>query len=199
MQNFSDACERNKQPILDALSHYFTDIKTVLEIGSGSGQHALHFLEAHPHLHWQASDRQPYFDGVAANISRYGNDLLPPTVYLDVNDDWAEKMPQPSYEAVYTANTLHIMSALEVERLFAGLPAVTHAQSYLFLYGPFRYQGQYTSPSNADFDQWLKARDPLSGIRDFETITELANAAGFALSHDHPMPANNQLTIWQRG
>ncbi len=204
----SPACERNKQPILAVIGPAFAGSRRVLEIGSGTGQHAVFLARALPHLHWQASDRAPWLPGLRARIGREGpaNAALP--IELDVTmDPW----PAVAADAVFSANTLHIMAWHEVEALFAGVgrvlaaePAAREARApggarprrLLAVYGPFRYRGAFTTQSNADFDASLKARDPASGIRDFEALDTLARAQGLALVADHPMPANNQLLLW---
>ena len=191
---FSQACENNKVPILEVLSEHFSAVNSVLEIGSGTGQHAAFFAEQLPHLQWQPTDQQHYISGIEAwrDFSQLDN-LLPPLV-LDVNQPW----PIETITAIFSANTVHIMSWPEVERLFAGIKAVLASGGVLCLYGPFNYGGEYTSESNARFDQWLKARDPLSGIRDFEAVNGLAQANGLSLLKDYAMPANNRCLVWSR-
>ena len=193
MLNFSEACERNKQPISDSLSAYLVSQNTILEIGSGSGQHAL-FLSAQHHLKWQPSDQECYLDALTTNIKQYASPGVLPPIALDVRQAW----PKTHYDGVFTANTLHIMSWKEVESFFKGVGTVLQKHGYLFIYGPFRYEGTFTSPSNAQFDRYLKARDSTSGIRDFEAINKLANAQGMSLANDLKMPANNQLLVWRR-
>lgn len=181
----------------------------VLEIGSGTGQHAVHFAPALPHLLWQASDRAGCLPGLRARIARDGAGRLPPPIELDVQaHPW--RIPSgrgvPPVDAVFSANTLHIMAWEEVEdffrgagRLFAAAVEASPAappRCVLAVYGPFRYRGAFTTPSNATFDATLKARDPASGIRDFEAVDALAAAQGLALAADHAMPANNQLLVW---
>jgi len=186
------SCHRNREVILDVLREHFADRRHVLEIGSGTGQHAIHFGAALPQLLWQTSDRGEHHAGIRAWLddAALANVLAP--IELDVNGAW----PQAHYDAFFTANTLHIMSAAAVEGLFAALPGVMEPGAKLVVYGPFNYHGAYTSDSNRDFDAWLKSRDPLSGIRDFETVNRLAAAAGFALVEDRAMPANNRCLVW---
>jgi len=196
MLPFSEACERNKGPILEILTGAFAGSTRVLEIGSGTGQHAVHFASGLPHLAWQPSDRAGYLPGLAARIAEEGPPNLHAPLVLDVTQpDW----PAAGFDAVFSANTLHIMSWPEVVAFFAGLGRVLSREAVVAVYGPFRYGGGYTSASNAAFDQSLKVRDPASGIRDFEAVNELARARGLELRADHRMPANNQLLVWERG
>ena len=191
---FSQACENNKAAILAVLKPLFASVDKVLEIGSGTGQHAVYFAEQLPHLQWQAADQQDYIAGIESWLEFAGlPNTLPPLV-LDVNQPW----PITSVPAIFSANTVHIMSWLEVEQFFAGLASVLQAGGVFCLYGPFNYQRRYTSDSNARFDQWLQQRDPLSAIRDFEAIEQLAQQAGLKLLADHAMPANNRCLVWQK-
>jgi cyclopropane fatty-acyl-phospholipid synthase-like methyltransferase len=191
---FSAASERNREPILEVLRRHFADRRRVLEIGSGTGQHAVHFASALPHLAWQAADRAESLPGIRAWLDEAALPNTPPPLTLDVNDAW----PAGPYDAVFTANTLHIMSFDEVRKLFAALPALMSADAKLAAYGPFNYAGAFTSDSNAQFDARLKAAAPHQGIRDFEAVDALAGAAGLALVEDCAMPANNRCLVWQR-
>jgi cyclopropane fatty-acyl-phospholipid synthase-like methyltransferase len=190
----SDACERNRDPILEVLRQHFAHRRQVLEIGSGTGQHAVHFAAALPHLIWQTSELAPNLAGVRLWVEESNLPNLPPPVALDVTGAW----PETRFDAVFTANTLHIMSGPDVRTLFAALPKVLAADAVLAVYGPFNYNGRFTSPSNASFDEWLKQRSPHSGIRDFAEVDELARAIGFALVEDRAMPANNRALVWRR-
>ena len=189
----SEACERNKGPILAILASALANSRKVLEIGSGTGQHAVHFAAHLPHLLWQPSDTGAYLDGLRERIAGEGTPNLLPALELDVRDQpWQVE----SVDAIFTANTLHIMGWAAVEDLFRGVGAV--APTLLCIYGPFRYGGKYTSASNADFDRYLRARDPDSGIRNFEDVNTLSGEQGLYLLADHAMPANNQLIIWHK-
>ncbi|HEU5176574.1 MAG TPA: DUF938 domain-containing protein [Burkholderiales bacterium] len=185
MKPFSEASERNRGPILAILRRVFKDRKRVLEIGSGTGQHAAYFSAELPHLVWQASDVAEHLPGIRQWVSD------PAPIELDVDKPW----PKVQADAVFSANTCHIMSWPQVERLFAGIGRLR--PEVLALYGPFNYHGRHTSESNARFDAMLRGRDPLSGIRDFEKVNALAQAAGLALAEDNAMPANNRLLVWR--
>ena len=195
MKPRSEACERNRDPILAVLRAHFSDRKRVLEIGSGTGQHAVHFAAALPELLWQTSDRAENLPGIRAWLDEAKLPNTPPPLELDVaQGQW----PQGPYDAIFSANTLHIMSWPEVESLFAALPKLASNDAKLAIYGPFNYGGAFTSESNAAFDESLKARAPHMGLRDVEDVDRLARAAGFALIDDVAMPANNRTRIWQR-
>ena len=193
----SEACERNKEPILGVLHGAFADCGRVLEVGSGTGQHAVHFAAALPGLTWQPTDLPEALPGLLARLRVEGPPNVLSPAPLDV---LAEPWPFPvaGVDAVFTANTLHIVSTAHVEAFFRGVGQVLAPGGVLAVYGPFRYGGNFTTPSNAAFDGWLKRRDPASGIRDFERVDELAAARGLKLVADHAMPANNQLLIWHR-
>lgn len=195
MKPFAESCEENKRPILDVLRIEFAGVKRVLEIGSGTGQHAVYFAEHLPHLVWQTSDVIDYHAGIQAWLgeARLPNVRAPLT--LDVRRDaW----PAERFNGVFSANTTHIMGWPEVEAMFAGIGLTLEAGGRFCLYGPFNYGGKFTTESNARFDQWLKARDPGSGVRDFEDLDRLARAAGLRLYRDYAMPANNRTLVWVR-
>jgi SAM-dependent methyltransferase len=190
-----DACDRNKGPILEVLREAFANCTHVLEIGSGTGQHAVHFATALPGIVWQPSEMADAMPGLRRRIFNEGPSNLRAPVEIDVTlRPWDVR----KVDGVFTANTLHIMHWPEVEALFAGLPDVTKPGAVLAVYGPFRYGGKYTSGSNESFDAMLHARDSESGIREFEAVDALARAAGFEFVADHPMPAHNQTLVWER-
>jgi hypothetical protein len=191
---FSAACERNKAPILQALQPLYADVKRVLEIGSGSGQHAVHFAAAMPHLLWQCSDVPAHLAGIQLWLDEAALPNLPPPLALDVN----QRLPLGHYDAVFTANTLHIMAWSEVQRLFDGLAAWLPEKGLFTAYGPFNLGGCFTSEGNARFDAELRQADPRRGIRDLEAVDALASAAGLHRLADQPMPANNRCISWQR-
>ena len=193
MKPFAESCEENKQPILDVLQREFASARHVLEIGSGTGQHAVFFARALPHLIWQTSDVNEYHPGINAWIADEGPDNVRPPLALNVElDPW----PTQKFDGIFSANTVHIMGWTEVEKMFAGVGQVLPAGGRFCLYGPFNYHGQYTSQSNANFDLWLKNRDPKSGIRDMGELNKLADDAGLSLAEDYAMPANNRILVW---
>lgn len=191
----SPACERNKEPILGVLREAFAASGRVLEIGSGTGQHAVHFARHLPQLSWQPTDRAEWLEALQRRRQIEGPANLLAPIQLDVND---EHWPAGPYDAAFSANTLHIMSWPEVELLFRRLGGVLGSQATLAVYGPFKRHGEFTSPSNAAFDADLRRRDPASGIRDREALQELAVAQGFAPFVAHALPANNELLVWKR-
>lgn len=193
MKPHSESCERNREPILAVLRDHFRGIGEVLEIGSGTGQHAVYFGAALPHLTWQTSDLPEHHDGIRQWLAAAALPNVLPPLALDVA---VHPWPVPQVDAVFSANTLHIMAWERVQDFFAGLPL--NMDGLLVVYGPFNYGGGYTSESNARFDAWLKARDPRSAIRDFAAVDALAQQAGLRLLEDRAMPANNRCLVWRR-
>jgi len=195
MKPYSESCEQNRAPIQSVLEEVFADRKRVLEIASGTGQHAVYFGQAMPHLTWQTSELPGNHAGIQAWLDEAGLPNVLPPVAIDVNDThW----PVETVDAVFNANTVHIVAWPSVQRMFAGIGRVLAVGGILCLYGPFNYGGQFTSESNARFDAWLKNRDANSGVRDFEAINQLAEAQGLTLLRDIAMPANNRTLVWQR-
>ena len=193
LKQYSQACEENKTPILNIIRDEFSDAREILEIGSGTGQHAVFFGARLPHLSWQTSDLESSHASINAwrREAALGNVLGP--LLLDATD---RQWPDKYYDGLFSANTTHIMGWSAVESLFTRIGKVLAPGASFCLYGPFNYDGHYTSDSNARFDQWLKQRDPLSGIRDFEALDLLASDNGMSLKADHEMPVNNRLLVW---
>jgi hypothetical protein len=191
---FAPHCERNKDPILAMLQPYFVNCRRVLEIGSGTGQHAVFFAPALPNTVWQTSDLEENLPGIRMWLQEAALPNLPPPLTLDVTGEW----PEQRFDAAFTANSLHIMPWAAVEQLFVGIDSVLEREALFAVYGPFNYHGTYTSESNREFDGWLKQRSALSAIRDFEKVDALANRIGLELVNDHAMPANNRLLVWRR-
>lgn len=191
---FSQACENNKEPILQILKPLLAASTRVLEIGSGTGQHAVHFAPALPQVRWQCSDLPHNLPGVASWIAAYPSPNLLTPQPLDMRDPaWPD-----AFDVIYSANTAHIMPWPLVQRMLRDGGQLLPNMGLLVLYGPFNYGGEYTSASNAAFDTWLKQQDEQRGIRDFEAVDAELQAAGLALEADHAMPANNRLVVWRK-
>ena len=195
MKPFSESCEQNKGHILIALKRFLLETKQILEIGSGTGQHAVFFSQHFPNSKWLTSDQAQYHNGIQmwleeSNLSNLAGPLL-----LDVDQTlW----PINQVDAIFSANTVHIMGWKSVKSMFAGIGKTLEKGGVFCLYGPFNYNGQFTSKSNARFDVWLKQRDPASGVRDFEALQVLADKAGLDLLDDIEMPANNRILVWKK-
>jgi SAM-dependent methyltransferase len=194
MKSFSEASERNREPILGVLQRVFGDRRRVLEIGSGTGQHAAYFAPRLPHLTWQPSDVSENLPG----IGLWREEAQAPGLLEPLEIDVDRPFPSVEADAVFSANTCHIMSWAQVERMFAGIGRLLPQHGVLALYGPFNYGGQPTSASNAAFDASLRRRDPQSGLRDAEAIIALAARQGMTLEEDNAMPANNRLLVFRR-
>ena len=192
---FAPACERNAEPILQALRQYLPEHAEILEIASGTGQHAVHFCQAQAGWQWQCSDRAENIAGIASWLAELPHGRLPVPLTLDVLQGmW----PTEKFDAIFSANSLHIMPWEAVLALFQQLGGLIRSGGHCLIYGPFNYAGEYTSPSNAAFDLWLKQQAPHQKIRDFEAVDALAQSAGLKLLADHAMPANNRLLCWQK-
>ncbi|MFK3866384.1 DUF938 domain-containing protein [Pseudoalteromonas rhizosphaerae] len=191
---FSQACENNKNPILSIITAYLAQVESVLEVGSGTGQHSVHFAANLPHLQWHTSDRLVNHNGIKQWLDEAKLDNLHAPVELDLNRPW----PVNTVDAIYTANTLHIVSIPLVEQFFTGVNKHLASKGLVCIYGPFKYNGNFTSESNQRFDEFLNQQDCQSGIRDFEWVQQLAEQAGLMLVDDIAMPANNQLLIFKR-
>jgi cyclopropane fatty-acyl-phospholipid synthase-like methyltransferase len=193
---FSDACERNKDPILGVLRGCLAERRHVLEIGSGTGQHAVYFAAQLPHLTWHPTEQLANLEGLSLRIRAEGPPNVDTPTLLDVRQAvW----PVRSVDVVFTANTLHIMSWAQVEALFDGIGTVLTPRGIVCIYGPFCYGGRYTSPSNQEFDGMLRARDPNSGLREIEAVKQLAADIGLNFMSDHDLPAFNRLLIFSSG
>jgi len=191
----SQACENNKEPILAVLRDALGASSAVLEIGSGTGQHAVHFAPALPHLEWHTSDLAVNHAGIRAWIAAHPAPNLHPPLVLDVRH---RPWPDLDVDAVFSANTAHIMPWPAVEAMVAAAAARLPPAGMLLLYGPFRYRGEHTAPSNAAFDASLRRQDPAMGVRDVEALDAAAARDGLTLVADHSLPANNRLRIWRR-
>lgn len=194
MKPFAESSEQNKQPILEVLRTEFADPMKVLEVGSGTGQHAVFFAEKMPQLCWICSDLEESHDGIRLWIEEAKLTNIEGPLLLDARSAW----PRMTVDAVFSANVVHIMSWEAVKGMMANVGEILGPDGKLVLYGPFMYGGKHTSESNARFDDWLKQRDPLSGVRDIDKLSTLAEEAGMALHHDYEMPVNNRILVWKR-
>ena len=192
---YSQSCENNKTFIAQHLQSLFSDRQQVLKFASGTGQHATYFAGRLPELKWQPTELPVNLAVLEPRCQCYqGSNLLRPKALDVCSRPWAVEVP----DAIFTAKSLHIMPFSAVQTLFLELGQRAAADTILAIYGPFNYQGQYTSDSNAQFDRWLFQQHPQSAIRDFEKVDELAVAAEFVLQHDLDMPANNRLLVWRK-
>ena len=195
MKQFAPSCERNKDPILAILSEILNTGGVVLEVGSGSGQHAAHFARAMPHVEWQPSDVAENLPSIRAWRAEAGLPNLREPLMLDLlAGDW----PVTEARAVACINTIHIVSWTAVENLFAGAGRILPPGGILYVYGPYRYAHRPLEPSNEEFDCWLQARDSQSGVRLFEDVNRLAAQQGLSLAGDRSMPANNRSIWWKK-
>ncbi len=188
------ATDRNREPILQVLKERFANRKRVLEIGSGTGQHAVYFAAALPHLQWQASDVADHLPGIRQWLGEAGLPNTSPPLELDLRADW----PVVEFDAVFSANTLHIMAWEQVQALFRETGRRLPPSGLMTIYGPFNHGGQFTSESNARFDATLRSNNRYSGLRDVEAVQALAKEAGLLLLEDRAMPANNRCISWTK-
>jgi cyclopropane fatty-acyl-phospholipid synthase-like methyltransferase len=193
LKPFSQACINNRDFILSHLERLLAKDHAVLEIGSGTGQHAAYFSQCLPSVTWQTSDLEDNHQGINQWLEESGQKNALRPIVLDISQPhW----PNKKYDAVFTANTLHILSWPQVTLFFQYLPQVLTLESLLVIYGPFKYEGSHTSESNERFEQFLQAANPSQGIRDIEKIIKLALDNGFSLLEDQAMPANNRLLVF---
>jgi SAM-dependent methyltransferase len=199
---FSPACERNKAPILAVLRDWLPPHARVLEIGSGSGQHASFFCQQTAGLTWQSSERQEALADLQAQLdavpatSLAPHARLPEAIPLDVTR--SEQWPCGTVDAVFSANTCHIMPASALPALLAGSARVLRPGGLLLLYGPFHNGGVHAAPSNADFDAHLRHLDPAMGVRDALELQEQGRGLGLEPLADVAMPAHNRILVLER-
>ena len=199
MKPFAESCLQNQVEICNVLDKLLIDKKHVLEIGSGTGQHAVYFAKQLPHLIWQTSDQEQYPQGINLWIDEAGLDNIITPIKLDVSKDkWPEQTTTQKIDALFSANVVHIMAWDNVIDYFNFGTKLLQKNGVFILYGPFNYHGKYTSQSNAEFDQWLKSRDPESGIRDFDALDQLAEKNQLSLKYDIEMAANNRILCWEK-
>lgn len=187
---YSESCDQNKDAILEVILPILSSSSNVLEIGSGTGQHAIYFAKKMLHLTWHTSDCKTYLEGINLWVSASGLKNVIAPIELNVSfSPW----PKLETDAVFTANSIHIMNQQDVINLFTGVANLLSTKGCFIIYGPFNYKSSYTSESNQRFDQWLKNRDPLSGIKHFEEIEVIAKTNKMHLVSDYSMPANNRI------
>jgi len=191
---YSPACERNQAAIGAVLDEWLQPGQQVLEVGSGTGQHAVFFGRRFPEVGWQPTDTGDYLSGLGRRLEQEAPGNVAGPLPLDVRD---EPWPVGQVDAVFSANTLHYMGLDCVQAFFCGVANVLRPGGMLLVYGPFNYAGSYTSDSNAAFDRWLQSSDPQRAIRDFEYVNELAGSHGMILQGDHELPANNRMVLWR--
>ncbi len=192
---YAESSEQNKAPIMAVLRQVLAPVGDVLEIGSGTGQHAVYFARQLPSLVWQPSDVAENLPGIELWIQEARLPNLKPPVVLDVaSSEW----PNAQFDAAFSANTAHIMAWPEVESMFQGVAGILRGGGRFCLYGPFNYGGRYSASSNERFDAWLKSRNPHMGVRDLDDLRELADRVGMELETDFEMPADNRTLVWRK-
>ncbi|MEK9711761.1 MAG: DUF938 domain-containing protein [Thalassolituus sp.] len=191
----AEACLRNQRPILDVLGRYLPSQAYVLEVGSGTGQHAAYMTSNLPGIRWQPTELRENLPGIRAWRTQAKNEGFLEPLELDVQQDiW----PARDADAVFSANVVHFVSWPEVEKMFRGISRVLKSGGLLLLYGPYNYDGQFTSQGNIELDEWLRSRNPDSGIKDFEQVLLLARQFHLYLRADEEMPANNRTLVFQK-
>ena len=198
--NYAPAADRNKAPIWSVLNNYLKDNDHVLEVGSGSGQHALYFCSQNPTLKWQCADQQDYEVPLKMNLEALNPGGFTSPIVLDVqNKRHVERIKNlKDLDVVYTANTLHIMNWDACLSFFSMVGSVLRVGGRYCIYGPFLYEDRTTTESNLQFNEWLRQRNAGSAIRSFEDVVRVLNGLGFELLSDIDMPANNQLLVFQK-
>ncbi len=193
---FAESCVENRDPILGVLAPRVKDCDSLLEIGSGTGQHAVYFAAELPHLSWQTSDRRENHPGIQAWLAHARLPNVRAPVALDVLED---RWPAGPFDCAFSANTAHIMSEPAVVAMFEGLGRVLRVEGLFLLYGPFSDRGHFSAPSNARFDATLRQRDPAMGVRDIDWLRDVARSFGMTLVDDLAMPVNNRTLVWRKG
>lgn len=193
---FSEACERNKEPILEVLQEVLKPIhRSVVEVGAGTGQHATFFAQAFPHIKWTPTEVYANLPHLNKLVQESGLKNLTPPFKMKVGED---DIPIRTYDVIYTANTFHIMSWKDCKTFMKLMGHRLEKGGLAIIYGPFNYGGKFISKSNEEFDTWLKGRDPASGVRNFEDVNNTMKKNGFELVEDYEMPANNSTLVYRR-
>jgi cyclopropane fatty-acyl-phospholipid synthase-like methyltransferase len=194
MKPFAESSEENKEPILAILRDELANMQRILEVGSGTGQHAVFFAEQLPHLKWICSDLEENHAGIRMWLEEAALENVEGPLLLDARETW----PEIEADAVFSANAVHIMSWEAVQGMVCNIGELLTSGGKMYLYGPFMYDGQHTAESNARFDTWLKDRDPQSGVRDVTELSQLLDEQQMSLANDYEMPANNRIVVWQK-
>ncbi len=194
MERFNQAADNNKEVILEHLIPLFSEPGAVLEVGSGSGQHAVHFAGRLGHLTWQCTEMPEYLEALARNIEQFASDLPAPVPLIVGEGAW----PVSGFRYGYLANVLHIMAPDLMEPLFRGFAGALTDGGRVAVYGPFKKNGEFTTESNEKFDGWLRQQYPQGGIRDLEAVIAAAATHGFSFESDTDMPSNNQLLAFSK-
>ena len=198
-KQFSPACERNREPILSVLRDIFASRSHVLEVGSGTGQHAVYFAPELAHLRWQTSDLAENHPSILAWQAEFPSNNLVAPIIVDMNQTtWPSPLTHLGIDAIFSANTSHIMPWHCVQHFLRGAGQLLPSGGLLAIYGPFNEHGAFTSASNEAFDTSLRQRDPQMGLRDMADMQRLADAAGLSFLQDLSMPANNRMLVWQK-
>ncbi|MCB0376935.1 MAG: DUF938 domain-containing protein [Bdellovibrionales bacterium] len=192
---YAPSCDKNTDPILEVLKLYLPEQKSLLEFGAGTGQHAIAMAPHFPNIVWTISDREENHKGIQLWLQDFPRVNLRGPLSFDIDRD---TFPEGHFDTVFTANTLHILSWEQNLKLYSLLGESLPNESLFLVYGAFNYNGNFTSESNQRFEQWLKNRDPKSGIRDFESVSSELFKVGFDLIRDHEMPANNRLLVFKK-
>jgi cyclopropane fatty-acyl-phospholipid synthase-like methyltransferase len=194
MKPYSEACLRNQEPIYQILSNWFKKPGTVLEIGCGTGQHAVYMSERLSHLQWQPSDLEEAIEGARLWIEEAGLNNLRSPMMLDLSSDTSDI---PRFDYIFTANTVHFVVWKKVENLFNIASRHLNENGLFAIYGPFNFNKAFTSEGNARLDQWLKSFNPQVGIKDLDDIVQLAKTQSFRLEERCDMPANNMMLLFR--
>ena len=192
---YAPSCEQNRDVILTVLQPRLKGVRRLLELGSGTGQHAVYFAPALPHITWQTSDLEEHLPGIQLWLADYPVANLPPPIVLDVATD---RWPTAKFDAVFSANTAHMMDATMAGAMLSGVARLLPPNGRFLLYGPFKKEGNFHGPNDRAFDQRLRSHDPAIGLKDIAWLDQFAAAEGLNLVEEIAMPANNFVLFWKK-